>query len=385
MKIVHLCLASFFPDGYAYQENLLPKFHRQLGHEVAVIASRETFDAQGRPALTEGPRRYRNEYDIPVTRLDYRRPLRLYRKLRRYRGTAAALEEARPDILFIHGCQFLDVQAVIRYLKRHPEVAAFADNHADFTNSATNPLSKIALHGLLWRRCARALAPQVRKFYGVLPARVDFLTDVYGLLRARCALLVMGADDDEVARAKASNARARLRAHHGVAAEDLLIVTGGKIDRWKAETLALMDAVRRIDDAHVKLVVFGSVTPELEEPLQALADGHRIQYVGWIPARETYDYFEAADLAVFPGRHSVLWEQAVGQGVPLLARDWPGTRHVDLGGNARFLQNGNEETLRGAIEALRDDPGALNEMRRVARERGMATFSYRAIAERCIE
>lgn len=27
MKILHICLASFYIDNYSYQENLLPKFH----------------------------------------------------------------------------------------------------------------------------------------------------------------------------------------------------------------------------------------------------------------------------------------------------------------------------------------------------------------------
>ena len=37
MKIVHLCLCSFFPDNYSYQENLLPKYHKRLGYDVEVI------------------------------------------------------------------------------------------------------------------------------------------------------------------------------------------------------------------------------------------------------------------------------------------------------------------------------------------------------------
>ena len=48
MKIVHLCLASFYPDGYSYQENLLPKFHKELGLDVEVIASTQSFDKDGR-------------------------------------------------------------------------------------------------------------------------------------------------------------------------------------------------------------------------------------------------------------------------------------------------------------------------------------------------
>ena len=42
-SIVHVCLANFFIDGYGYQENILPKFHKRLGYEVSVLASTETY------------------------------------------------------------------------------------------------------------------------------------------------------------------------------------------------------------------------------------------------------------------------------------------------------------------------------------------------------
>ena len=38
MKIVHVCLCGTFGEDYAYQDNLLPKYHRKLGHDVTIIA-----------------------------------------------------------------------------------------------------------------------------------------------------------------------------------------------------------------------------------------------------------------------------------------------------------------------------------------------------------
>lgn len=51
MKVVHLCLGCFFPDNYSYQENMLPKFHKQLGYDVEVIASLATFDKNGKASF----------------------------------------------------------------------------------------------------------------------------------------------------------------------------------------------------------------------------------------------------------------------------------------------------------------------------------------------
>ena len=122
----------------------------------------------------------------------------------------------------------------------------------------------------------------------------------------------------------------------------------------------------------------------MEAEANKLIDGERVRYVGWLKSAQTYDYAAAADLFVFPGRHSVLWEQVAGQGVPMLVKDWPGTHHVDIGGNVRFLKEDSEEEIRGEIERLLSHPEEYEAMREAARGNGMRVFSYRNIAERSI-
>ncbi len=385
MKVVHLCLASFFPDGYSYQENMLPKWHKQAGHDVEVIASLVTFDENGKTTLLKEASQYRNEYDIPVTRLAYREPTKFYGRFRRFVGFAQALEKAAPDILFIHGCQFMDIDVVAKYAKKHPALRIYVDNHADFSNSATNWISKNFLHKIVWRRCAHKILPYAKKFYGVLPARVDFLKNVYGLPGEKCELLVMGADDDDVTAAAGPQVRAQIRKKNKLGEDDFLVMTGGKIDAFKPQTLLLMEAVKNIENPKVKLIVFGSVTPELKEQVKALADGEKVQYIGWVQAKDSYQYFAAADLVAFPGRHSVFWEQVAAQGIPMLCKRWDGTTHVDLGGNVHFLTEDSTEEIQRNIEQLLDNPQRYEEMKKVAMEKGMEIFSYAHIAKVSIE
>lgn len=384
MKIVHLCLGCFFPDHYSYQENMLPKFHKELGYDTEVIASLVTFDRDGKETLLPSAGRYLNEYGIPVTRLEYRKPRKVYRKLKRYIGTRQALEQAAPDILFIHGCQFRDLDIVIGYVKAHPGIRVFVDNHADFSNSGTNFLSLHLLHRFLWRRGARRIEPYTEKFYGVLPARVDWLTEQYRLPKDKCELLVMGADDDRIREAEEGGWREKIRERYGIRPGDFLVMTGGKIDGAKKQTLLLMEAVRNLGDPRVKLIVFGSVVPEMKEQVNALADGEKVQYIGWVKSEESYRYWIAADLAVFPGRHSVFWEQVAGMGIPMICKYWEGTTHVDRGGNAVFLRKDSEEEIRSALEEVTRDPEAWERMKKAA---GAAreVFSYREIAKRAVQ
>ncbi len=383
MKITHLCLGCFFPDGYSYQENMLPKYHRLLGHDVTVIASLQTFNKRGKIAYMKSACEYVNENGVRVVRLDYKKPTKAYRKLKSYVGFAQALEAAAPDVLFIHGCQFLDVDVVIQYVKSHRDVVVYVDNHADFSNSARSWASLNLMHKILWRHCAQRLNPYVRKFYGVLPARVDFLKEIYRLPPEKVELLVMGADDDKVEAALAPGVADAIREKYGIDKDDFLVMTGGKIDRFKTQTLLLMEAVNRLNSPRVKLIVFGSVVPELQSQLEALVSD-RVQYIGWVDSSLTDQYYAASDLVVFPGRHSVFWEQVAGLGKPMLCKSWSGTRHVDLGGNVRFLEKDSVDEIYDVLKELTENSDAYAKMLEVA-QRGKEVFSYRAIAKRSLE
>lgn len=385
MKILHLCLANFYIDNYSYQENMLPKYHKELGYEVIVISSLQTFDKNGSIAYMQKEHEYQNEYDIPVIRLDYQKPQKVYRKLKRFVGTYESLEKINPDILFIHGCQFLDIDAVVQYLKMNPNVKVFVDNHADFSNSAQNWVSLNILHKILWKHCAHKIQPYTEKFYGVLPARVDFLKNIYELKNSKTELLVMGADDDLVIKARMPKVKNEIRKKYDIKENDFLIVTGGKIDLAKRQTILLMEAVKKIDNPKLKLLVFGSITKELKNNFENFIDSKKIQYIGWINSEDAYKHFAAADLVCFPGRHSVFWEQTVGLGIPGIFKYWEGTTHIDLGGNCKFLYEDNTEEIMRTIQDIVQNKQEYQQMKEVAEQKGMQVFSYKEIAKRSIE
>lgn len=384
MKVLHLCLGNFFIDNYSYQENMLTKFHKEMGYEVEVLASLFSFDENGKGCLLKKGGRYYNEYNIPVTRLEYK-VLKINRKLRRYKGTYEAICNANPDIIFIHGCQFLDIKYVVKYAKQNPNVKIYVDNHADFSNSARNFLSKNILHKIIWRYCAHLIEPYTTKFYGVLPARVDFLKNIYKLPEEKVELLVMGADDEKVVEARGESVRRQIRERYGIKPDDFLIMTGGKIDNAKRQTLLLMEAVKQIERADVKLIVFGSVIDELKEEINRLVDGTKIQYIGWVESEGSYKYFAASDLVVFPGRHSVFWEQVAGLGIPMIVKYWKGTTHIDLGGNCEFLHRDSIDEIYNKLVYIISNRDILKKMKYIAETKGMKYFSYKKISSKAID
>ena len=145
---------------------------------------------------------------------------------------------------------------------------------------------------------------------------------------------------------------------------DLVIITGGKIDRLK-NTHKLMQAFSEINDEKIHLIIFGVVIPDFKEEFDRLLTKN-MHYVGWCNSEDVINYMVSADLACFPGTHSTLWEEAVGLSLPCILKNWEGMHHVDINGNCLFLK---EDTLK-----------ELKQKAQIA----AASFRYSEIAQKAI-
>lgn len=389
MKVVHLCLCGLYNEGWSYQDNLLPLYHKLLGNEVTVIATPFVSDVSDGGIKYFGAETYVDRNGVEVIRLPQVfscKSKKLF-KIRKYKGLYRELCNAKPDVIFIHGCQFLDIYTVKKYLKRHPEVTAYMDNHADFSNSAQGWFSYHIMHRIIWKRGAQAILPYIKIYYGVLPARVDFIRKMYDVPGSKTKLLVMAADDRLVEKYDNLANKKEIREQYRVNEDDFLIVTGGKIDHAKRQVLLLIQAVKKIaaQGRKVKLLVFGSIVDDMKSKVMELINDSSVQYIGWLDVEASYRVFAATDLACFPGRHSVFWEQVAGQGIPMLVKYWEGTTHVDVGGNCKFLMNDTEKEIYEKLMEIIDNKVVYEKMRKIAVEKGKETFSYRRIAQESIE
>jgi glycosyltransferase involved in cell wall biosynthesis len=385
MKILHLCLGAVFIDNHSYQENMLPKYHALLGNEVKVIASVMTFDKNGKDSFLLPSENYDSGDGYKVTRLGFKKTFgAIDVLLRRYEKTYESLADEEPDVIFVHGSQFWDIRQVVKYKKNHTSVRVYVDNHADFFNSSKNWISKNILHKIIWRHCARSIEPYADKFYGVTPGRCDFLKDVYNISPGKIELLVMGADDEKIMFDKKTEIRKSIRESLNISKDDFLIITGGKINERKNIHL-LIEAVTDISLSNVKLIVFGTPALSMKNIFENMSKSDRIRNIGWIESEKVYDYFLASDLAVFPGTHSVLWEQAVGTGTPCVFKYWKGMNHIDLNGNCKFLYKDDKTEIIMVLESIISDRDEYLTMKKCAEENGIREFSYRDISRRALK
>lgn len=386
-KIVHVMMACFYKNGFGYQENILPAKHRQLGYTVEIVTYNQGGDASYNNGIG-APLTYINPDSIPVHVLDVNKSLSskvpiLKLFCSKTSGLYEKLESLSPEIIFIHGIYSIDNLDVIKYCKQHRNVQLFADNHSDYYNAPLTPLKNKILRKTIGRYIGKHIAKMASKVWGVTPWRVAYQQEVYGIPESKSGLLIMGGDECKVQFENRDATRKRIRTDLDIPENAFTIITGGKIDKAKNIHI-LIDSIRKINRKQIYLIVFGRYESDMIEFSKSLIDSN-IRNLGWINANDAYNYFLASDLAVFPGTHSVLWEQACASGIPAIFKDWNGGfNHVDVGGNCLLLDEITAESLSHALLEIVDNNVLYCSLKSIAETKARREFSYIEIAKRSI-
>lgn len=298
MKIVHFCLSCFYIDGYGYQENKLPAQHVKDGHDVTIIASTESFDAQRQPCYLE-PGDYMGTDGARVIRLPYRgwMPAKLARKVRAYPGVRRLLEELQPDAILFHGMCAWELRTVAQYTREHPGVRLYVDCHEDFNNSALNWISKHLLHEAFYRAILLGALDVVKKVLCVTVESIAFARDFYRVPPDRVSLFPLGGHVDEDA--TYTNRRAAARLRFAAAPEDVVIVQSGKITASKLLPQALRSFIGT-PSPRLKFWIVGQIVDDEAECMELIASDPRIHFLGWKSANELEDILCGADIYLQP-------------------------------------------------------------------------------------
>jgi glycosyltransferase involved in cell wall biosynthesis len=306
-----------------------------------------------------------------------------YSRLGDFNGVYEQLQRKQPNIIFVHGGQFVALKDVIQYVKNHKNVTLYIDQHGDYYNGPVKTVKQRIVAKCIYGHWIRKAYKYTKKYWGVTPWRCQYLHDIYGIPTDKIDLLVMGGDDEKIDFAHQEQRRQEIRTQLSIGADDFVVITGGKIDKAKNIHL-LMEAIAHLNQENIRLIVFGQPTDDMAPILEALSASERIRMLGWLPSDAVYDYFLASDLAVFPGTHSVLWEQACACGIPGVFKDWAGMHHVDVGGNCRFLSKDSTEEIQTMLGEIIEQPAVYARMKEVAVINGIREFSYEAIAKKAI-
>lgn len=380
-KIVHLAIANVYKEGMGYQENILPVKHMELGYEVAVITYHRSNDPLSKT--------YTNKDGIKVYILT--RKESFWKKLPYINccinctiGLYEKLIEINPDIIFIHGLQAVDNLQVCKYKKGHQKVKIFVDQHGDYYNMPITTLKNRFVQKTVYRFIAKKLEHIAQRMWGVTPWRVDYLQKVYGISSSKTGLLIMGGDEKLIEWENKELVKQEIRKRYNIPADSFLIVSGGKIDTAKNIHL-LLEAVNLLKKQNIILLIFGQYDSETQKICERFWN-EQVRNIGWIDSQYVYSIFLASDLGVFPGTHSVLWEQACASGLPCIFKNWnEGMSHVNVGGNCMLINDISIFSIKEAIQSLVNDRTKYQRMKYIASTKARKQFSYIEIAKKSIE
>ncbi|MEO0274756.1 MAG: glycosyltransferase family 4 protein [candidate division WOR-3 bacterium] len=383
---MHIQLIGF-NENLGYQENLLVKYHKKLGHDVSVITS--TYKFFDKVNIVE-PGWY-NYNGIRILRLPYPSfiPLALARKFKIVNGLKKALNEEKPDLVFLHGgLHGLESHTVLSYIKRvqreGKRLFLVVDSHADEYNSARKFISKL-LHKTLWAWIARRVQKNAAVIYAINDGCKNFLIKYYKLDPLKIDLLPLGGDPEILSSLKSDECKAKVRQNLNIKTDDFVLITGGKLDRQK-KIIELMKLVANLESKNVKLIVFGSIAEEIKEDFWEIVNKYsdKIIYVGWLDLRDMYMYFLASDLAVFPGTQSAIWAHVIFCGLPAIFWYWPGMINFSEKGFSPCILVSNMDEIDSALRKILADRDFYLKLK--ANAKMVANdFSYELMAQKVLE
>ena len=243
------------------------------------------------------------------------------------------------------------------------------DYHADYSNSGKNALSLKVLHGVIRKWFLDRARPHLSRIFPIVPASAQFLHEVYRVPHSEMEILPLGADTDLGNEIRQRQEGRALRRSLGIPDEALVIFTGGKLAPAKRTEL-LIEALLRLSGHPLHLVIAGDADAgdaAYKQRLVRLAEGRpNIHFAGWLGPAEMYRHLDMADLAVFPASQSIIWQQAIAMGLPLIVGNtgYQDISYLNLHSNIVILDRDDirADRLAEAIEGVVGDPDRVREM-----------------------
>lgn len=382
-KLLYIKLTNGYHEKFAYQENILPGKFKKLGYDVHLFVSRCSCNGNGEKILVSA-REYINEKGICIHIIPFSYYFKkISEKWGIYDCLYRKIEEVEPDVIFVHAAQFLSLGAVYKYKRRNPRTRLYIDNHADYNIMPVNTFKRKVAQKVIFRNIIQSGIRYVDRFYGVSPLRAEYLAEVYCVPREKIRVISQGGDEEVIDAIDRGLVRKNIQKRYGINESHLIAVSGGGMMNKNKNIQELLIAIKSLN--HIELILLGKF-PETElQACRELLKAENVHYIGMVDGAETYQYFAAADFAIFPGIHSVMWDQAVATGTPVILRKWEGMDYFEINGNMVYLQDGTVAEITRVMKSVAEDKERLFKMKKAALGRPRKLFSYMEIAKSILE
>lgn len=321
MKIVHFD-EIFHPD-FGYQINILPKYQIKQGHEVYIITGKSDIP---HPAfrnfgdnsnIDQKDSYYEKMTGVKIVRVPIKKYISgrvLFKK-----GYKEIVDSLKPDILFCHyndtivGMHFTVISKKLSY----PVVL---DSHM-LEMASQNPFSKAFR---LFYKLFITPVIKKNKLIVIRTADDNYVVKCLGIPLSQAPFISFGSDTDMFR--PDAEVRSAFRRKHNIKEDDFVVVYTGKLNEAKggkflAETFK--PKLTNNKNKNVVLIVVGNTSDEHGEEVEKIFKESENKVLRF-PTQKYMDlpqFYQAADLSVFPKQCSLSFYDAQACGLPVVSED----------------------------------------------------------------
>jgi len=377
LKIIHICLASAYTEGMAYQDNILSDYNAENGHSVLIVSDCNKYYSgklintdEEELDLTDNKRLIRIKYNRIINKF-------ISGKVRKAAKLKKILTEIKPDIMMFHSLCGWELLSVAKYKKMNPKVKLYVDSHEDKYNSGTNWLSLNILHRIFYKNIIKKALKYIEKVLYISLETKEFIKAHYKIPDDKLEFYPLGGII--IDKYKKQQYRKKVREELKVIDSDILLCHSGKMD-YKKRTYELLLNFKKIKNNHIKLIIIGVLMDDVKEKvIKLIEEDNRVIYLGWKNSDELIEYIAASDLYVQPGSQSATMQNALCAGTPVLFENIK-SYEVYIKGNAFAINEYNE--MERIFNSICNNPKILREMSIKAYKLAKDILDYKKLARR---
>jgi glycosyltransferase involved in cell wall biosynthesis len=312
---------DWYVPGLGYQENLLPAEQLKLGHDVQIVTSDRIPDYIGYSGhlgkwITDrviGHGTF-EEHGVKIHRLPCSELGQVF-----MRGLGSELRLLRPEVVHAHG-PFQNTTLKVVMMGRKIGYRIYIDDHSHERNLHFDDLattSYLAACSVFYR----LFDSRVEGFLAVTESSQQILRTVFKIPGNRIRMLYLGASTERFYRS--AELRRRGRQEIGAGDDSIILVSSGKFDESK-DIHILLQAFKLIAEdcpQAILLLVGGGPESYMRSINRIITEnnlGSRVIQLGFVMNKDLPVVYNAADIGVWPGDHSITAIEALATGLPII-------------------------------------------------------------------
>ncbi len=382
MRIIHI--EDFIQPDAGYQVNILTKLQVEQGHEVHIVTS----------SLDKSPPHLANFFGIDnIAHRDLEFQRRTGVKIHRQKAIACVssravyypsvfkiVDDLNPDVIYVHGEDTLiGMQFIIRSLwQKYPMIL---DCHMLEMASVNRfkYLFRLFFKNIIAPIIIRKNIPLIRT------VDTDYVDKCLGIPLSHTDLLSFGSDITLFAPNK--NRYDKFRFENSINENDLLVVYAGKLDEHKGGLFlaeSIKEKINITGGGEVIFLIIGTTSGAYGEKVNALLSisENKILRLETLPYYELAQYYQVADVAIFPRQCSLSYFDVQAVGIPVIMEDNEiNLKRAENGSCFLFPQDDSKSFRKKIIDFSAIDKNKLEELKMRSRDHIINNFNYVVVAK----